>query len=190
MIGADNVLAKGDGGTIKHGQLPLRQENVGNVGARWDGKMSEMSEQWRSNMGWENVGNVGAMAEQDGMGKCRKCRSKVGARWIGKTSEQRSKVFSNVCLIKAVCALLDFLYLAQYLIHTNETLVLLEEALEQFHKNKNISLIFAFTRLSRSPNFISQSITLNSSSCTILWTTSILNIWNNFTFTWLKMLMQ
>ena len=78
MIGADNVLAQGDGGTIKHGQLPLRQENVGamseqggmrkcrkcqsNGGARWDGKMSEMS-------------------EQDGMGKCQKCQSKVGARW-------------------------------------------------------------------------------------------------------------
>ena len=28
------------------------------------------------------------MSEQDGMGKCRKCRSKVGARWIGKMSEQ------------------------------------------------------------------------------------------------------
>ena len=93
MIGADNVLAKGDGGTIKHGQLPLRQENVGNVGARWDGKMLEMSEQWRSNMGWEklemseqwqskmgweNVGNVGAKSEQGGLGKC---RSRVGARW-------------------------------------------------------------------------------------------------------------
>ena len=61
MIGADNVLAQGDGGAIKHGQLPLRQENVG---------------------------NVGATSEQGGMGKCRKCRSKVGARWIGKTSEQ------------------------------------------------------------------------------------------------------
>ena len=84
MIGADNVLAKGDGGTIKHGQLPLRQENVRNGGARWDGKMSEMSEQWRSKMGWENVGNVGAMVEQYGMGKC---RSNGGARWDGKMSE-------------------------------------------------------------------------------------------------------
>ena len=72
MIGADNVLAKGDGRTIKHGQLPLRQENVGNVGARWDG---------------ENVGNVGAMAEQYGMGKCRKCRSNGGAIWDGKMLE-------------------------------------------------------------------------------------------------------
>ena len=85
MIGADNVLAQGDGGAIKHGQLSLRQENVGNVGAmseqggmgkcqkcwsnggaRWDGKMSEMLEQWRSKMGWENVGNVRAKSEQGG----------------------------------------------------------------------------------------------------------------------------
>ena len=51
MIGADNVLAQGDGRTIKHAKLPLRQENVGNVGARWDGKMSEMSEQSQSKVG-------------------------------------------------------------------------------------------------------------------------------------------
>ena len=51
MIGTDNVLAQGDGGTIKHGQLPLRQENVGNVGAR---------------------------SEQGGLGKR---QSRVGARW-------------------------------------------------------------------------------------------------------------
>ena len=58
MIGADNVLAQGDGGTIKHGQLPLRQENVLKT------------------------------SEQGGMGKCQKCRSKVRARWTGKMSEQ------------------------------------------------------------------------------------------------------
>ena len=46
MIGADNVLAKGDGRTIKHGQLPLRQENVG---------------------------NVRATSEQGGIRKCQKC---------------------------------------------------------------------------------------------------------------------
>ena len=97
MIGADNVLAQGDGRTIKHGQLPLRQENVGNVGAmseqggmgkcrkcwsnggaRWNGKMSEMSEQCWSKMGWENVGNFRAKSEQGGLGKR---RSRVGARW-------------------------------------------------------------------------------------------------------------
>ena len=54
-----------------------------------------MSEQRRSKVGWENVGNVGAMAEQDGMGKCQKCRSNGGARWgwenvgnVGAKSEQ------------------------------------------------------------------------------------------------------
>ena len=72
MIGADNVLAQGDGGTIKHGQLPLRQENVG------------------------NVGNVGAMSEQGGMGKCRKCRSNGGAIWDGKMSKMSEQSWSKV----------------------------------------------------------------------------------------------
>ena len=55
--------------------------------------MLEMLEQQWSKVGWENVGNVGATAEQGGMGKCWKCWSKVGARWTGKMSEQsRSKV--------------------------------------------------------------------------------------------------
>ena len=46
--------------------------------------------------------------------------------------------FSTVRLIKAVRALLDFLYLAQYPVHTDNTLVLLQDALEMFHMNKNI----------------------------------------------------
>ena len=45
---------------------------------------------------------------------------------------------SNVRLIRAVRALLDFLYLAQYPVHTDETLALLEDALEHFHNNKEI----------------------------------------------------
>jgi hypothetical protein len=45
---------------------------------------------------------------------------------------------SNVRLIRAVRALLDFLYLAQYPVHTDETLELLEDALARFHSNKNI----------------------------------------------------
>ena len=68
-------MAQGDGRTIKQGQLPLRQENVrnvgatseqggmgkhwkcqSNVGARWDGKTLEMSEQSQSKVEWENVG--------------------------------------------------------------------------------------------------------------------------------------
>jgi hypothetical protein len=45
---------------------------------------------------------------------------------------------SNVCLLRAVRALLDFIYLAQYPVHTNETLSLLDDALELFHDNKHI----------------------------------------------------
>jgi hypothetical protein len=46
--------------------------------------------------------------------------------------------FSNVCLIRVVRALLDFVYLAQYPIHTDDTLLLLEDALDRFHQNKSI----------------------------------------------------
>ena len=45
---------------------------------------------------------------------------------------------SPVCLIRAVRALLDFLYLAQYPAHTSETLELVCTALERFHANKAI----------------------------------------------------
>jgi hypothetical protein len=45
---------------------------------------------------------------------------------------------SNARLIRCVRALLDFLYLAQYPIHTDETLMLLEDALSRFHANKEI----------------------------------------------------
>ena len=67
-----NVLAQGDGGTIKTGKC---WKCWSNSGARWDGKMLEMLEQRRSKVGWENVGNVGAKSEQGGLGKC---RSRVG----------------------------------------------------------------------------------------------------------------
>ncbi|KAJ8509360.1 hypothetical protein ONZ45_g8474 [Pleurotus djamor] len=46
--------------------------------------------------------------------------------------------FSNVRLIRAVRAVLDFLYLAQYPVHSDRTLKLLEDALEAFHTNKGI----------------------------------------------------
>ncbi|KAH6867897.1 hypothetical protein BKA70DRAFT_1379819 [Coprinopsis sp. MPI-PUGE-AT-0042] len=42
---------------------------------------------------------------------------------------------SPVRLVRAIRALLDFLYLAQYPVHTDDTLAVLEEALETFHKN-------------------------------------------------------
>ncbi|KAH7917158.1 hypothetical protein BV22DRAFT_1026893, partial [Leucogyrophana mollusca] len=41
-------------------------------------------------------------------------------------------------LLKAVRGILDFLYLAQYPCHSSETLTLLEEALDQFHENKEV----------------------------------------------------
>lgn len=41
-------------------------------------------------------------------------------------------------LIRAVRALLDFLYISQYPIHSTEMLTLLQEALQAFHANKDI----------------------------------------------------
>ncbi|KAK1218958.1 hypothetical protein PQX77_018325 [Marasmius sp. AFHP31] len=46
--------------------------------------------------------------------------------------------FSSVRIIRCVRALIDFLYIAQYPSHTNETLELLEDALTRFHGNKDI----------------------------------------------------
>ena len=45
---------------------------------------------------------------------------------------------SSVRLVRAVRAILDFLYLAQYPVHTSETLSLLYDALSRFHVNKDI----------------------------------------------------
>ncbi|THH15756.1 hypothetical protein EUX98_g9415, partial [Antrodiella citrinella] len=41
-------------------------------------------------------------------------------------------------LVRAVRAVLDFLYLAQYPVHTEHTLALLDDALDRFHANKGI----------------------------------------------------
>ncbi|KAI0088972.1 hypothetical protein BDY19DRAFT_1006916 [Irpex rosettiformis] len=45
---------------------------------------------------------------------------------------------SPVRLVKATRALLDFLYLAQYPVHSSETLNLLHDALERFHIHKKV----------------------------------------------------
>ncbi|KAG1852717.1 hypothetical protein F4604DRAFT_1883476 [Suillus subluteus] len=45
---------------------------------------------------------------------------------------------SSARLLRAVRGLLDFLYIAQYPCHSSETLVFLNEALELFHRNKDI----------------------------------------------------
>ena len=46
--------------------------------------------------------------------------------------------YSAARLIRAVRAILDFLYLAQYPLHTTTTLKHLEDALDHFHENKQI----------------------------------------------------
>lgn len=45
---------------------------------------------------------------------------------------------SNAKLLKATRALLDFLYLAEYPVHSTETLKKLQDALDRFHANKDI----------------------------------------------------
>jgi hypothetical protein len=45
---------------------------------------------------------------------------------------------SAIPLVRSVRALLDFLFLAQYPVHTDETLGLLEDALDRFHEYKGI----------------------------------------------------
>ncbi|KAF8264069.1 hypothetical protein EI94DRAFT_1703538 [Lactarius quietus] len=49
-----------------------------------------------------------------------------------------SKGHSNACLQWAICTLMDFIFLAQYPVHTAKTLELLEDALSRFHGNKSI----------------------------------------------------
>ena len=45
---------------------------------------------------------------------------------------------SAVRLVRSIRAVLDFLFLAQYPVHTSDTLELLEDALSRFHTNKDI----------------------------------------------------
>ncbi|KAH8101598.1 hypothetical protein BXZ70DRAFT_891549 [Cristinia sonorae] len=45
---------------------------------------------------------------------------------------------SPVRLVRCVRAILDFLYLSQYPVHTSETLMLLRDALTRFHDNKQV----------------------------------------------------
>lgn len=47
---------------------------------------------------------------------------------------------SGARLVRAVRAILDFIYLVQYPVHLYETLDLLDEALDRFHDNKQIFL--------------------------------------------------
>ena len=49
---------------------------------------------------------------------------------------------SSVRLVRAVRALLDFVYLAQYLVHSKASLDALDDALQRFHENKQIFVDF------------------------------------------------
>ncbi|KAF8811590.1 hypothetical protein BYT27DRAFT_7231651 [Phlegmacium glaucopus] len=80
-----------------------------------------------------------------------RCRITSLSRVTGQEHDQMSRILmglvldaplpgglSNARLVRAVRALLDFLYLAQYPVHTDETLQLLEDSLRRFHDNKSI----------------------------------------------------
>ncbi len=75
---------------------------------------------------------------------------------------------SNVRLVRAVRALLDFLYLAKYPIHTDESLQFLEDSLGRFHTNKQIFIDLAFVRHLIFRNCILHGTTLSTSNCTVL----------------------
>jgi hypothetical protein len=47
---------------------------------------------------------------------------------------------NSLCIIKAMYALLDFLFLAQYETYTTDTISLMQEHLKRFHDNKAVLL--------------------------------------------------
>ncbi|KAI0631684.1 hypothetical protein C8Q77DRAFT_1228219 [Trametes polyzona] len=65
-------------------------------------------------------------------------------------------------LVRAVRALLDFLYLAQYPAHTSETLGLMEDALRRFHDNKAIFVQLGIREHFRLPKLHSLDHYINS----------------------------
>ena len=70
--------------------------------------------------------------------------------------------FSPARLVRAVRAILDFLYIAQYPAHTSETLVQLRTALERFHANKAIFVDLDIRRHFHFPKLHSLDHYLNS----------------------------
>lgn len=69
---------------------------------------------------------------------------------------------SSVQLVRAVRVLLDFLYLAQYPVHTTKTLALLEDALRRFHENKSIFVTLKIRKHWKLPklHFLKHYVTL------------------------------
>ncbi|KZP10902.1 hypothetical protein FIBSPDRAFT_757434 [Athelia psychrophila] len=67
------------------------------------------------------------------------------SQWTGKELKEMERVFLAVIaglvndrVFAAAKGLLDFIYLAQYQSHTNDTLAKLQDALERFHSNKDV----------------------------------------------------
>ncbi|KAI0629564.1 hypothetical protein C8Q77DRAFT_1065168 [Trametes polyzona] len=69
---------------------------------------------------------------------------------------------SPLRLVRAVRALLDFLYLAQYPAHTSATLSLMEDALRRFHGNKTIFVQLGIREHFRLPKLHSLDHYINS----------------------------
>ena len=44
----------------------------------------------------------------------------------------------STCIIRAVCALMDFIYLAQHKSHTADTILEMQDCLKKFHDNKSV----------------------------------------------------
>ncbi|KAG6805789.1 hypothetical protein H0H92_014003, partial [Tricholoma furcatifolium] len=66
-------------------------------------------------------------------------------QWTGTEHKNMEKVFLGILanttdekVIQCVRGMLDFIYYAQFEVHTDETLVLLDAAWERFHRNKEI----------------------------------------------------
>src|SRR6266702_6174930 len=82
--------------------------------------------------------------------------------------------WAPLCVVRAVCTILDFIYLAQYPSHTTDTLNHLEASLAQFHDNKD-----AFIDLGVHKNFLIpkfHSLLHYKSSITIFGTTDNYNM--------------
>ena len=67
-------------------------------------------------------------------------------QWTGKEYKMMEKVFvgvvaggvNNPNVVKATCALLDFICLSQLPVHTSDTLHQMDSALEEFHNSKDV----------------------------------------------------
>ena len=81
--------------------------------------------------------------------------------------------WNSSCLVKAVCALLDFLFLAQYPCHTTDTILQLQASLFTFHENKQVFIDLGVREHFNIPKF--HSLTHYASSIQMFGTTDNYN---------------